>query len=107
MTTTISKNIDFLRWKTGTHKELAEKLEGVINGTRLSQYAQDDRTPEAKTTQAIENKLNLPSGWCDRDNLAFTQLSATDYELVSSVLVCKPAMKRALRELVLAVREEI
>lgn len=107
MTTKISKNLDFLRWKFGTHEALAERLKGIVNWNQLSKYATAGTVTETGTIRAIESRLKLPVGWCERDNFAFTELSVEDHELVSAVLKCTPATKAALQELLRAMRAEI
>ena len=103
--TTSSKNIDFLRLLFGTHDALAEKLKEVLNSSQLSKFATAEAVPDDATISAIERSLKLPPGWVLRDNRAFTQLDALDYELVASVLACKPSMKRSLQALITCLHE--
>ncbi len=104
--TTFSKNIDFLRLLFGSHEALAKRLTGILNSNQLSKYATADAVPDAATISSVEQCLKLPPGWALRDNRAFAMLGAQDYELVSSVLTCKPAVKRSLQALLTSLREE-
>ena len=104
--TIISKNFQFLRLLYGTHSALAEKLRGVLSSNNLSKYAAADVVPDDVTISVIERTLKLPPGWVSRDNRAFMQLDAHDYELVASVLACSPAVKRSLQALLTSLREE-
>ncbi|MBK8760075.1 MAG: hypothetical protein IPM03_06500 [Sulfuritalea sp.] len=103
--TTISTNVDFLRWKYGTHKALASRLKGVVNWKELSDYALGNAKLGPGVAASIEIKLNLPSGWIKRENISLTELSAEDYELVSNVLSSSPQVKSALLGLLKAVRD--
>lgn len=104
-TTIISTNVDFLRWKYGTHKALALRLKSVLNWKELSDYALGNAALSAGQSASIEKVLNLPAGWLKRDNAAFSELSAQDYELVSAVLACSPEVKAALRILLGAINK--
>ena len=107
MTFQVSRNIDYLRWSHGTHKTLSKKLEGVVTWTQLSNYATCQSEPSPKILQRMEKALGLPENWCLRDNFAFTHLSEQDHQLLSAVLACDPALKRALRSFLAALKEEI
>ena len=103
--TTVSTNVDFLRWKYGTHKALAARLKAIVNWKELSDYALGNAELGPGRAASIEMTLNLPSGWIQRDNISLTALSVEDYELVSSVLSSSPQVKSALLGLLKAVHD--
>ena len=103
--TTISTNVDFLRWKYGTHKALASRLKAIVNWKELSDYALGNAELGSGRAASIEMTLSLPSGWIQRDNISLTELSVEDYELVSSVLSSSPQVKSALLGLLKAVHD--
>ena len=105
--TTVSKNIDFLRWKFGAHKVLSDKLKGVASWAQISRFATAEDIPSPSTATAIESSLGLPIGWCNRDNLALMELSIQDYDLVTAVIRCKPSLKAALSALLESLNEEV
>ncbi len=103
--TELSRNINFLRHSSGTHNGLAAQLKGVLNSNQLSRYANAESVPDDATLNAIETKLNLPQGWCRRDNLAFTQLDEIDHKLVTLLLASKLSTRVALAALLQSIRE--
>ena len=107
MFTIVSKNIDFLRWKYGTHEALSERLKDVVGWNELSAFANASAVPSAAVMQGVESSLKLPPGWGSRDNLVFTELSPQDYELATLAVSCKPSIKTSLVALLTAVRDGV
>ena len=105
MFTTVSKNIDFLRWRYGTHEALSERLNGVASSKELSAFANAANAPSEALMRDVESSLKLPAGWCSRDNIALTELSPQDFDLVALVLACKPGLKSSLAALLTSVRD--
>lgn len=94
--TTQSKNFKLLRNTYGSHENLAQRLQGTVNGTQLSRFTTAEEVATPDIIARIESVLSLPTGWFDRDNLAFTQISPEDYELISLILGAKPGARSAL-----------
>ena len=80
-----SKNFRLLRTSYGSHENLAQRLKGTVNGTQLSRFTTAEEVANPSIIARIESALSLPIGWFDRDNLAFTELSAADHELFSRI----------------------
>ena len=95
---TVSKNFDFLRWRKGTHKELVKQLNGAASWNQISQFALAQKAPSAYDLKAIEDAASLPVGWCNRDNFAFMDIPQSDYDLLISVLRCRPEVRASLHQ---------
>lgn len=101
-----ARNLDFLRWKHGTHEALSKQLEGVLNWKELSDFALGQKPIPKYRANSIEERLSLPVGWLSRDNLSLVDLSATEHELVTQVLAASPKVKVALAQLLAAIGDE-
>ena len=101
-----STNLDYLRWKYGTHEALSKKLEGILNWNELSKYSLGDKPIPKSRARAIENRLDMPDGWLDRDNFSLASLAKDDYLLVTKLLSASPKVKQAIGSLLHAIAEE-
>ena len=91
-----AQNLDFLRWRYGTHKHLQKKLAPILNWTELSNFALGQkRLPDYKSRR-IEEELKLPSRWLDRDNVGLTAMEADDFALVQKLLAANPRLRAAI-----------
>ena len=106
MRDTSATNLDFLRWKHGTHEALSRKLDGIVNWNELSKFALGDKLIPKSRSRAIELRLELPDGWLDRDNLEFSALSKDDHALVAKLLSTPTGVKSAIHELLVAIANE-
>ena len=106
MRDTPATNLDFLRWKHGTHEALSKKLDGIVNWNELSKFALGDKLIPKSRSRAIELRLELPDGWLDRDNLEFSALSKDDHALVAKLLSAPTGVKGAIHELLVAIANE-
>jgi hypothetical protein len=80
-----SQNLDFLRWKYGTHEALQKELHGILSWNELSDFALGKKQMPAYQARAIEEKLLLPKGWFDRENLSLVEVSNSEYELFGKI----------------------
>jgi hypothetical protein len=99
-------NLDYLRWKYGTHEALSKKLEGVLNWNDLSKYSLGDKPIPKSRARAIESRLSLPNGWLDRENISLTTLTEDDYLLVTKLLLTSPKIKQSIGSLLSAITEK-
>lgn len=91
-----AQNLDFLRWRYGTHKHLQKKLAPILNWTELSNFALGQkRLPDYKARR-IEEELKLPSRWLDRDNVGLTAMETDDFALVQKLLAVNPNLRAAI-----------
>lgn len=102
--TTQTKNFKLLRNSYGSHQSIAKRLQGTVNGTQLSRFTTAAEVATPGVIARIESALSLPIGWFDRDNLAFTEISAEDYELFSLILGAQPSARSALLHLLKELR---
>jgi len=94
-------NFGLLRQLQGGHKTLAKKLDGIANWKYISDFALGTRTVSDYTARAIEDRLNLPRGWLDRDNAAFLKSTTDEFEIFSLVRWTTPEIRAAMRTLIL------
>jgi hypothetical protein len=60
MRDTLAANLDFQRWKYGTHEALAKKVKEESNWNDLHKFALGYKPIPASTSKAIESRSNLP-----------------------------------------------
>jgi hypothetical protein len=94
-----SSNLDLLRWLHGGHRRLSDKLRNVLNWSALSLFATGGKHLSENTARNIEQRLNLPGRWLDRDNREMLTLSEDDFETVMVLLSAAPDVKSAVRTL--------
>ena len=103
MASTSSNHLDFLRWKYGTHEALQKELHGILSWNELSEFSLGKKQIPPYQARAVEEKLSLPKGWLDRENLSLAEVSNTEYELIRQIQSTTPDVKSALLQLLTAV----
>lgn len=106
MYTTQSNNFRLLRCIYGSHESLAQRLQGTVNRTQLSRFTTAEEVANPSIIERIESVLSLPVGWFNRENFAFTKISAEDYDLFSLILDAQPSARSALLHLLKKLRPE-
>jgi hypothetical protein len=105
MSSLSSRNLDFLRWKYGTHEALQKELDGILNWNELSEYALGKKQMSPYRISTIEERLSLPKGWIERDNLSLLEISETDFALFKKIKESKQGVKEALIQLISSISE--
>jgi hypothetical protein len=84
----VSNNLKIIRLMNGTHGYTAERLKSVVsNESLLSDYTNGKKNVSDYTARGIEQVLELPNGWLERDNLSIINtMSKTDFELVKKLI---------------------
>jgi hypothetical protein len=90
----------------GNHQtSFSNTVSGIINSNYVSKATFDDnRQLSDFEASRIEEQLQLPKGWFDRDNASLVQLDESDFQLVELLLSAEADMKIALRMVLAAAR---
>jgi hypothetical protein len=91
-----SRNLDLLRWLYGTHKAMSKKLSRIANPAYLSEMATNKRQIGNGTAREIEETLDLPVGWMDRDNVALLLMPTVDSQIHTAIADCSEPAKAGL-----------
>lgn len=92
-------NLDLLRHLHGGHKRVAKMLEGVANWKYLSDYATASKPISDYTARAIENRLQLPPHWLDRDNATVLKSFADEFDTFALIVHAPTHIRGAIRTL--------
>lgn len=91
-----AQNLDFLRWRHGTHKHLHKKLAPILNWAELSHYSLGSKPLSDYRARQIEKTLELPAKWLDRNNMGLTSLASEDFALIQKLLAADPKLRVAI-----------
>ena len=86
MKTTRAINLSLARYMNSGHNRTADKVRRVVNSNYLSKMALGDMDVGNYTAVGIENALELPGGWLDRNNSMFLKLTEEQHQLLALVI---------------------
>ena len=97
-----SENLDLLRHIGGGHYPLAKRLNSTTNAAYLSKMATGQKEISDYQARRIEELLELPRGWMDRNHEVVHQMSLLLYEIWTSVSELPLEKQQALATLLRA-----
>ena len=77
----------------------------VSNATYLSKMATGEMPIHDFEARAIEKRLNLPSGWMDRDSIAILNMSPEDHAILKLLEDISNEGKAALHTFIAATKK--
>ncbi|GMU45948.1 MAG: hypothetical protein AMXMBFR26_07300 [Porticoccaceae bacterium] len=94
--TTRSLNLNLIRWLNGGHKNTSKMLSHVAHQGDISKMATGQMEISEWKARSIENALDLPDGWTDRDNISILKMSSIDVQIHRLVVALPEEKKSAL-----------
>lgn len=107
MKTIREANLYLARDMNSGHKYTARKLSGVLNPTYLTKMARGEMKICDFTARRVESKLELPTGWLDRNNQLFLKLTEEQYKLLALALALPSSKQVALTALLEQVENSV
>lgn len=98
--TTVSRNFLFLRSVFfGTHNNSHARMSPLLTKQSLSDYCHAIKKQSYEKLRELEDHLDLPNGWFERDIQALSKISEEDFNSLQLFLKLPTEKKKAIKVL--------